>query len=350
VKGSKELGPDFLNAGDRVLEGLELGSEFTWDLAHEDLLGEQPYYGHDDKTPYVTVFIGNQPYTGLSSVANSPGSDGTVRWAGCGLNTRKITVDLTRTGVDGTRLKMSDWAVGRLDIPIIAVDGRNHATILSNPDPTMIGLVLGFLAVRDPAGHAEWLTKAKEFSAKALPQMLKLPGPGGILGGAEEILKKIGGEKTEPEMEGWQQFIVHARDEWGDAITDFMMEVYREENEKWVKFEQMSTDVHAYGLDESFRCFHIRLPRGISQPGPKLCVCVNASTGTELMAYRAYGTQRAPLQLGEQNPPIQLDINGLGPKGQDSLFHPFTTTLIEIMINREPVPFDAENRVLNFEK
>src|SRR6516164_5671207 len=40
VKGNKDfLGPDFLNAGDRVLEGLELGSSFTWKLAHRDLLG-----------------------------------------------------------------------------------------------------------------------------------------------------------------------------------------------------------------------------------------------------------------------------------------------------------------------
>src|ERR1035441_4017414 len=38
LKGGKNpLGPDFLNAGDHVLEGLELGSTFTWDLAHLDL-------------------------------------------------------------------------------------------------------------------------------------------------------------------------------------------------------------------------------------------------------------------------------------------------------------------------
>ena len=45
---------------------------------------------------YVAVFIGNTPYDGLSSVANDPGTDGTVRWSGAGLNTRKITIDLTR--------------------------------------------------------------------------------------------------------------------------------------------------------------------------------------------------------------------------------------------------------------
>src|SRR5215813_164281 len=52
VKGNREFGPDFLNAGDEVLRGLELGSPFTWDLAHQDLLGPDPYYDRGSNTPY----------------------------------------------------------------------------------------------------------------------------------------------------------------------------------------------------------------------------------------------------------------------------------------------------------
>jgi hypothetical protein len=76
VKGSKSLGPDFLNAGDLVLDGLELASKYTWDLAHKDMLGQNPLYDTGDGTPYVAIFIGNQPYDGLAAVANSPGTDG----------------------------------------------------------------------------------------------------------------------------------------------------------------------------------------------------------------------------------------------------------------------------------
>src|SRR5579875_1857688 len=64
VKGNKEPGPDFLNAGNEVLDGLELGSRFTWDLAHLDLLGAAPYYDRGPGTPYICVFIGNKSYTG----------------------------------------------------------------------------------------------------------------------------------------------------------------------------------------------------------------------------------------------------------------------------------------------
>src|SRR4051812_47104375 len=46
-KGNKVVGPDFLEAGDLILDGLELGSRFTWDLTHLDLLSEPPYYGKD---------------------------------------------------------------------------------------------------------------------------------------------------------------------------------------------------------------------------------------------------------------------------------------------------------------
>jgi hypothetical protein len=68
IKGDKHLGPDFMNAGDLVLEGLELGSQFTWDLAHLDLLGSQPFYDEGVNTPYVAVFIGNTGYDGLASI------------------------------------------------------------------------------------------------------------------------------------------------------------------------------------------------------------------------------------------------------------------------------------------
>lgn len=36
-KGNRQLGPDFLEAGDYVLDALELASPFTWLLAHKDL-------------------------------------------------------------------------------------------------------------------------------------------------------------------------------------------------------------------------------------------------------------------------------------------------------------------------
>jgi hypothetical protein len=346
VKGNKDfLGPDFLNAGDRVLEGLELGSSFTWDLAHLDLLGKEPYYDKGPNTPFVAVFIGNTPYEGLESVANDPGTDGTVRWAGCGLNTRKIRIDLTRTptdidgnlvplnnGVPLRRAWISDFADSRLDVPMIAVGGRNHGTILKDPEPDMVDLIARFLKIGEEGGetHDDWLKAAKSYGDKGVAKMLENPN--------ETFFGRLFHDAGE-DMEGWQQFVVHATDERGDPVTDYMIEVLKDGQ----VFKPIYTDVHAYGLDQSYRCFHIHLPKGITSPDLKLTARIHASTGTDLMTYQGYSP--AQQQLTAESQPVELELN-LGSKG--SLFFPFTTTLIEIVLNREPRPLDKIGRILTW--
>ena len=351
VKGNRQFGPDFLNAGDKVLEDLELGSAFTWNLAHADLLGPAPYYDRSPDTPYVAVFIGNTPYDGLASVANDPGTDGTIRWSGAGLNTRKITMDLTRrphdpAGNTTNRVTISEWADNRLDIPIIAVDGRNHVSLISNPDREMVGCIFDFLKVGDEGGKTfdDWLAGARRYGDKGKKKMLVNPGAGaaGIFGDAKALLDHFVGT----EMEGWQQFVVHARDERGDGVSDYMIEVLTEKGNTWTAFEEMYVDVHAYGSDPSFRCFHIRLPRGILAGQVPLKVRIHASTGTELMAYQGYGDTEH--QLTATSEPVELSLAGMNKPGS-SLFYPFTTTLIEIILNREPLPFDSVSRILQIE-
>src|SRR3954470_7390078 len=62
-KGAKDArSPDFLESGDQVLSGLELGSRFTWELAERDLLGPEATYGQGPDTPWPFVFIGLEGY------------------------------------------------------------------------------------------------------------------------------------------------------------------------------------------------------------------------------------------------------------------------------------------------
>jgi hypothetical protein len=353
VKGNRHLGPDFLNAGDRVLEGLELGSKFTWDLSHIDLLGPMPFYGNGPDTPYVAVFIGNTPYDGVASVANDPGTDGTVRWSGCSLNTRKITIDLTRIPVaNRSRLTITPWADHRLDIPMIAVDGRNHGSLISEPEPGMVDLVADFLKVGNPGAetHDAWLTRAQEYGQAGLPKMKVNPGAeaAGMGGDIKKFFGHILGHSVAAELEGWQQFVIFASDERGDGIPDYMIEVLTQHPDgEWGPFPEMSTDVHPYGPDSSYRCFHVRLPAGLSSGSVKLRARINASTGTELLAFQGYGSEIK--QLGATAEPVEIDLEDLGD-GNGSMFHPFTTTLIHIVLNREPMPLDKVSRLLTFLK
>lgn len=335
VKGDKTPGPDFLNAGDLVLDGLELGSRFTWDLAHTDLLGPASYFGTGPNTPYVAVFIGNTPYKGLASVADDPGTDGTVRWSGCGLNTRKITLDLTQTPTDAQglprdRVTISEWASdSRLNVPILAVDNRDHGSLISNPDPEMVDRIVNFLDVGSIDQYNAWLSEAQNWSTPARQQMLKSKGH----------LFTFWETK---DLDGWQQFVVHARDAHGDPVTDYMIEVFElgPDGVTWQRAEEISVDVHAYAKDPSYRCLHVQLPKGITTTSRPMQIRFQASTGTQVVTYQGYGSDNSKMEMRADSDPVTIDITSALKEKNFTLFYPFTTTLVEVVLNRVPYPFD----------
>jgi len=342
VKGNKIPGPDFLNAGDEVLAGLELGSKFTWDLAHADLLGEKPYFGTDSNTPYVAVFIGNTPYSGLSSLVNDPGTDGTVRWAGCGLNARKITLDLTETPTHSngesreSRVTMSKWASGsRLNVPVLAIDSRDHGSLVANPDAGMVDRIVNFLGVADSDRYDEWLTEAEAWCEPARKKMLESKG------------HKFEFWDTK-ELDGWQQFVVHARDGHGDPVTDYMVEVFEKDEKggEWKRAEELSVDVHAYTGNASFRCLHVQLPKGITTKPKPMQIHIRASTGTDVVTYQGFGSDEQRAEMRADSDSVVIDLTDA--LGDASLFHPFTTTLVEIILNRVPYPFDDFSKIFQW--
>ena len=339
VKGNRDLGPDFMNAGDMVLDGLELGSRYTWDLALNDMLGPKPMYDEGPETPYVAVFIGNVGYTGISAVANSPGADGTVRWAGCALNTRMVQLDFRRqprlldAAGQQTRLKISEWVSGRLECPIIAVEGRNHGSILSDPDDGAVALVSEFLRnVKTDNSYHSWLKKALEYGRDALEKM------GGTQGG------------------GWQQFVMHVIDDHGDAVSDYNVQLFVGDDLKQsddANYPPVPLIVDSYSGDSSYRCFYVRLSEdmvnvGIGGHPKKVWMELLASSGTSYIEYEAYNdlnATRLTTAPGGTNA-VKLDVTDIG--GDAKLFYPYTTTLIEIVLEREPTPLATVSSLFSF--
>jgi len=119
----------------------------------------------------------------------------------------------------------------------------------------------------------------------------------------------------------------------------------------------MYTDVHVYRADPSYRCFHIRLPQGISNESGNLKIRVHASSGTQIIGYQGYKEiQPAPQatslaiqgqEMDAESAPVILNVGDLGDDAA-SLFHPFTTTLIELRLSREPLPLEKVSKVLEF--
>jgi hypothetical protein len=231
----------------------------------------------------------------------------------------------------------------------------------------MVDLVIKFLKVGEPVeGGGEpltydaWTEEAARYGEKGKAKMLVNPGAGASQL-SEEVQSVVGhllGKNPDPTLEGWQQFVVHAKDERGDGVSDYLLEVLREVNGVDVPFEEMYTDVHAYRADPSYRCFHIRLPHGISAIDANLKIRVHASSGTALIGYQGYkdlrpDEQPAASAAGQGQAmtaiaaPVVLDVKDLGD-GTASLFHPFTTTLIELLLSREPIPLQQVSDVLRF--
>jgi hypothetical protein len=313
--GNKDLfGPDFLESGNLVLSNLELGSEFTWNLAHRDLIDTR-LYGPDNDTPYVFVFDGTNDYGLLAEIFaphDQEGSDGVVRWSGVALNSRKITLNL---GVPKGGVQWSDFS-NLIDIPMIPIAGVHHNQIMSEPPDELISLVLKALNVNSKQDFASFHNNDVA-NAKVVQQgKAKLRG------------------------QNWQQFMVRARDNHGSPITDYSIEIIaRAPDGTETSIPEFEADVHPFAADSSFRCFHVKLDELQGKiAGKRLIARIIAKTGTQLVGYQGYGTNMAEGATPDFGP-VDLDISDLdGSKpGGMSLFFPFTTTLIEIILNREPM-------------
>lgn len=336
-KGKKEFGPDFLEAGDRILDNLELGSSFTWELAHKDLVRSidqnllesidsgslkpealklKPFYGAGDDTPYVFIFCGTEPYSyeRLTRFVSGKGTDGTVRLAGCSLNTRKITIDLTKEPTVESRVSFSDWVNAGVE-PLILIEGLNHSTILSEPTKELVEMVVEALGVSNQERLERWHNKAVVHLDKAVPNNLTQ----------------------------WQQFVVRTVDERNDPITDYHIQLYTKDGGEEKDLEDFDMSVHAYSGDNSLRCFHVNLTKLKSRNYGNLYMRVIASSGSELVVYQGYGSSKESGIKEEETEQegmlsIELNLSKYLRNSQEKLFYSFTTTLVEIRLNREPYP------------
>ena len=309
VKGRKSFGPDFLEAGDQVLDALELGGPFSWQLADADLFGTQSYYDHSRATPYAFIFCGTRGFRGLSAIANSPGTDGTVRWAGCALNSRKLRLDLSAECPEAERVQTADWTQD--DVPMHPIAGADHGTILSAPPATLVQMVVDALRVNSKAAYATWSAAALRTVREAMDALTP-----------------------------WQQFVVRAIDERGDPIPDWNLQLLLADG---AALEPFTQDVHVYKHDASYRCFHVNLTRLrdaalLSARPRRLSAQLYASTGTQRVLYS--GALTTP-SAGSPNCAGTwcgtLDLSSVLPGGAMRFFHPFTTTFVELRLDRDPL-------------
>ena len=322
-KGNRERGPDFGEAGDEILFNLELASRFTWDLAHDDLIDHNARFKPGPETPFVFTFCGNKNYGFWKNlVTDEKGSDGTVRWAGAPLNSRKITVDLRVPPGSRRKPKItpSDWA--NQDHPLILINGLDHGSIMAKPSKLLQELVRSALEVETARQFTAWNEDA--------------------LARTEAARKKV---------DEWQQFVIRVVDERGDPVTDWNAQLFSQKADD-PRVREFGMSVHPYKRDGSLRCFHVNLNELEPHTLTRLKLRIIATSGTQLVAYHGHGSERitpdGTAMNGDGVWDAEVDLTA-GLKGEEfRLFYPFTTTFVEVCLNREPMPMVGENKVFWF--
>lgn len=98
------------------------------------------------------------------------------------------------------------------------------------------------------------------------------------------------------------------------------------------------------------------MQRSVAGLLPRLRARVIASSGSKLVGYHGYGSEKTDTGMTKVNPEgkwdAKLDLSQIPSDEARHLFRPFMTTLVELKLNREPMPLsvDTKNDVCWFEK
>lgn len=318
IMGNPVKGPDFREAGDKVLDALELGSSYTWDLALKDLMGDDAFYGDGKSGPFVSVFCGTEGYKGFMGFVNEPGTDGTVRMAGAALNSRKFEIDL-RASVDKgkwERFRVAPWS--NPNIPVVAIEGTDHSTIMTAPPPELTAFVKSALEVETRAGRDSWL----------------------------ENVRAHNNEVTTLTKKPWQQLVVRVVDSFGQPVEQYFLDFHYRKGDEWVSVinDHPPLKVHAYSGDPSLRCFHLDIEE-FRKLGNDWALTVEVSSGSRFV--KAVGWR----EDGVKELAAKVEAAGavkLANRGTVEFFFPNTTTLVEIKIDMVTTEDEASMRLVDF--
>lgn len=303
-------GARLFETGAQLLKGLELASPYTWELASRDLFTDKQYYGPG--RVLCTALVGNTGYSGIRSVANRPGSDGTVRVSTANMHAVRLTLDFTG---DPAQTVSAVDSRERDDAAFAIVDGENHGSITEprrGPDDQVRwDLIVGALSV-DDNGFDAWRERLRKHT---------------------EAVTQVCEEQSGDNKHGYQNIVVRVVDHHKVPVTDYVIEFYvnedRTEREKRLTRllqEDVVKDVHVYSDDRSMRSMLIdctRLFDVMSNPADllKLSITAHPEVATGSVGYRTY--------TGRDIGSLSLDHDELR-----GLFQAHRTVLITLRLRR----------------
>jgi len=294
--------------GQEILDGLELASPYSWDLAISDLLSPTNVI-YQPKNTLVTVVAGTAAYSGFRSALHENGSDGTVRVSTATLNTALLRLDCEAPDPINSQLDEN------ITPPVaLAVLDRDHSAVHDPADPRQPGqwvqLVLNALTI-DPSKYADHVALCDQISQQTFAN----------------------GIANSPYPERYNQFqtlVVRVHDQFGDPVPDYMLEFYQEIGDD---ADNVFTAIHGdilekvttNSVDPSYRSFLFNvtsLRAFIAQnPNAAIQMSVSAASVSERILYRN-PTGGIPMFTGTAQ----------------NLIRPNTPLLVDITLYRDSTP------------
>lgn len=293
--------------GTWLLNGMELGSAYTFDLAEADVLSRSHWYGRNRIK--ATVLVGNTGYRGVRAAANEDGGDGTVRISGANLDARRMTADFSRSGEP----------VWRVDTPSSAhrtafaiLDGDNHGSIImkdANEPRNDQARDLFLRAVSVTAG--QWDGWCDE------------------LGRIRKRVEDQATHRRDSEHHLYQNTIVRVRDDVGNPVPDYFVEFYEHDSDTSALGRFFHRDVlrkvHRPAEDDHYRSMYVNATllhhRIDKQDVDRLEIAISAEPRFDANARVGYALETGSVKLT--------------PAEVRDLFRANETLLVDITIKRE---------------
>ncbi len=261
--------------GTHILRGLELASPYTWQLAERDRFGRGGAM-YQPGNVLCTVLVGNSGYRGISSIANEDGSDGTVRASTASMDCVRISAAFPARPGDGAAGPGVEYELEESsgETAFGVVEGHNHGTITlshrrrpigeaaqATPDGDLLAKIVRGLTVADD-GFEAWRQELEAGNRALMPKAPRRDG----------------------KNHGFQNTVVHVRDQYGVGVDDHLLEFYEEDHDGGDRVARMFHEsairkVHKYSGDASYRSVYVdctRLARTIDKVHEALSLSITA--------------------------------------------------------------------------
>ncbi len=265
--------------GSHILNALEMGSPYSWELAQRDRFVDNPMHTSGVRT---TVIVGNSGYSGISSLANELGSDGTVYAATANLNCAAIEISFP---AGDRKPRVSRLKKSKGDTAFLVMDNFDHSSIAYKDDKhkdneALLGFMLKALAIENTIDFKQWIKDCESHTRSVMAQY---------------------DNARDAHKHGFQNTVFRVRDDHDFDVHDYVIEFYNDaskaSNDKLAEqFNKKAVvKVHAYKGNASFRSFMIdcsALYRVLHKQAKTLNISLSAmpdlNDSRNLVGYRSF--------------------------------------------------------------